>query len=101
MMLAIETGRHRPEMREDKMKISFVKFATALALTTSLSGAAFAQDYPSKEIQGIIQWGAGGSTDTVMRTVTPHAEEVLGGKVVMKNMTGGVGAIATKFVYAQ
>ncbi|MDB6181669.1 Bug family tripartite tricarboxylate transporter substrate binding protein [Paracoccus fistulariae] len=84
------------------MNRTFVKFATALALTTSLAGgAALAQDYPSKEIQGIIQWGAGGSTDTVMRTVTPHAEAVLGGTVVMKNMTGGVGAIATKFVYAQ
>ncbi|MDP5307374.1 Bug family tripartite tricarboxylate transporter substrate binding protein [Paracoccus spongiarum] len=79
-----------------------VKFTTAFALTTALTGSlAIAQDYPAKEIQGIIQWGAGGSTDTVMRTVTPHAEEVLGGKVVMKNMTGGVGAIATKFVYAQ
>lgn len=56
--------------------------------------AAQAQDYPTKEIQGIIQWGAGGSTDTVMRAVTPHAEEVLGGTVVMQNVTGGVGAIA-------
>ena len=51
-------------------------------------------DYPEREIQGIIQWGAGGSTDTVMRAVTPHAEEVLGGTVVMQNVTGGVGAIA-------
>ncbi|MFV0385433.1 tripartite tricarboxylate transporter substrate binding protein [Paracoccus sp. (in: a-proteobacteria)] len=73
--------------------------AVAAAALTAMP--AFAQDYPAKEIQGIIQWGAGGSTDTVMRTVTPHAEEVLGGKVIMKNMTGGVGAIATKFVYAQ
>ncbi|RNF35270.1 Bug family tripartite tricarboxylate transporter substrate binding protein [Paracoccus methylarcula] len=83
------------------MKKTFVKFAAVAALGTALGTAVFAQDYPGKEIQGIIQWGAGGSTDTVMRTVTPHAEEVLGGKVVMKNMTGGVGAIATKFVYAQ
>ncbi|MDO5620267.1 MAG: tripartite tricarboxylate transporter substrate binding protein [Paracoccus sp. (in: a-proteobacteria)] len=60
-----------------------------------------AQDYPAKEIQGVIQWGAGGSTDVVMRTVTPHAERILGQKVVMRNMTGGVGAIATKFVAAQ
>ncbi|MGP3698514.1 Bug family tripartite tricarboxylate transporter substrate binding protein [Rhodobacter sp. NSM] len=58
----------------------------------------FAQDYPEKEIQGIIQWGAGGSTDTVMRSVTPHAEETLGGTVVMQNMTGGVGAIALNYV---
>ena len=66
----------------------------ALALTT---GAALAE-YPEKEIQGIIQWGAGGSTDTVMRAVTPHAEAALGGSVVMQNMTGAVGAIALNFV---
>lgn len=79
-------------------------------MTRRLIGAAFAAilaaapavaDYPEKDIQGIIQWGAGGSTDTVMRSVTPHAEKVLGVKVIMQNMTGGVGAIATKFVSAQ
>lgn len=62
------------------------------------AGAALAQDYPAKEIQGIIQWGAGGSTDTVMRSVTPHAEAALGGTVVMQNMTGAVGAIALNYV---
>lgn len=66
----------------------------ALALTATVAVA----DYPTKEIQGIIQWGAGGSTDTVMRAVTPHAEAVLGGKVVMQNMTGAVGAIALNHV---
>ena len=50
-------------------------------------------EYPEKDIQGIIQWGAGGSTDTVASSVTPHAEEVLGGKVILQNVTGGVGAI--------
>ncbi len=70
-------------------------FAAALAATPALA------DYPEKEIQGIIQWGAGGSTDTVMRSVTPHAEEALGGNIVMQNMTGGVGAIAVKYVGAQ
>ena len=58
-----------------------------------LSATVAAAEYPEKEIQGIITWGAGGSTDTVMRSVTPHAEQVLGGKVVMQNITGGVGAI--------
>ncbi len=67
----------------------------ALGLSASV---ATAQDYPSKEIQGIIQWGAGGSTDTVMRSVTPHAEDALGGTVVMQNMTGAVGAIALNYV---
>ncbi len=64
----------------------------------SLGATAALADYPEKEIQGIIQWGAGGSTDTVMRSVTPHAEEALGGTVVMQNMTGAVGAIALNHV---
>ncbi|MFV0302472.1 MAG: Bug family tripartite tricarboxylate transporter substrate binding protein [Paracoccus sp. (in: a-proteobacteria)] len=79
------------------MKHIILGAVSALALTAT---GAIAQDYPSKEIAGIIQWGAGGSTDTVMRAVTPHAEEVLGGTVVMQNITGGVGAIALNQVAA-
>ncbi|GGE43754.1 Bug family tripartite tricarboxylate transporter substrate binding protein [Actibacterium pelagium] len=70
---------------------------SALALTSTAALA----EYPEKEIQGIIQWGAGGSTDTVMRSVTPHAEAALGGTVVMQNMTGGVGAIALNHVVGE
>ena len=77
------------------MKKLIVGAVAALALGTV---AASAQDYPAKEIQGVIQWGAGGSTDTVMRSVMPHAEKTLGGSVVMQNMTGGVGAIALNYV---
>ncbi len=73
-------------------------FVGAIAALVLGSAGAQAQGYPTKEIQGVIQWGAGGSTDTVMRSVTPHAEKVLGGTVVMKNMTGGVGAIALNHV---
>lgn len=72
-------------------------FVGALFGLAALAGTAAAQ-YPDKEIQGVIQWGAGGSTDTVIRAVTPHAEAVLGGKVVLQNKTGGVGAIALNFV---
>ncbi|AWI86571.1 tricarboxylate transport protein TctC (plasmid) [Alloyangia pacifica] len=75
-------------------------FGAASAFILAAASAS-AQDYPTKEIQGIIQWGAGGSTDTVMRSVTPHAEEVLGGTVVMQNVTGGVGAIALNQVAGQ
>ncbi|WP_323765679.1 tripartite tricarboxylate transporter substrate binding protein [Marinovum sp.] len=76
------------------MKRVIIGALGALALTATTAAA----EYPEKEIQGIIQWGAGGSTDTVMRAVTPHAEEVLGGTVVMQNMTGAVGAIALNHV---
>jgi len=77
------------------MSIKLIGAVVALGLT---AGIATAQDYPTKEIQGIIQWGAGGSTDTVMRSITPHAEAALGGTVVMQNMTGAVGAIALNYV---
>ncbi|WP_299897043.1 tripartite tricarboxylate transporter substrate binding protein [uncultured Ruegeria sp.] len=76
------------------MKRIIIGALSAFALTATAAVA----EYPEKEIQGIIQWGAGGSTDTVMRSVTPHAEEVLGGTVVMQNMTGAVGAIALNHV---
>jgi tripartite-type tricarboxylate transporter receptor subunit TctC len=76
------------------MKRILFSAVAALALSAGFAAA----EYPEKEIQGIIQWGAGGSTDTVMRSVTPHAEDVLGGTVVMQNMTGAVGAIALNHV---
>lgn len=71
------------------------------AIALGLSVTAALAEYPTKEIQGIIQWGAGGSTDTVMRAVTPHAETVLGGSIVLQNVTGGVGAIALNNVVGQ
>ena len=79
------------------MSRNLIGALVALGLSATV---ATAQEYPAKEIQGIIQWGAGGSTDTVMRSVTPHAEKVLGGTIVMQNMTGGVGAIALNHVAA-
>ncbi|TGN68730.1 tripartite tricarboxylate transporter substrate binding protein [Paracoccus liaowanqingii] len=67
-------------------------FVYGAAFVLGLAVPAMAE-YPERDIQGIIQWGAGGSTDTVSRSVTPHAEEVLGAKVILQNVTGGVGAI--------
>ncbi|OHV78652.1 tripartite tricarboxylate transporter substrate binding protein [Ensifer sp. LCM 4579] len=77
------------------------KLMGAVAALALFVGSASAADYPEQDIQGIIQWGAGGSTDLVMRSVAPHAEKVLGRSIVMINKTGGVGAIATQFVASQ
>lgn len=70
-----------------------MKSVMGAAIALGLGALPALAEYPTKEIQGIIQWGAGGSTDTVARAITPHAEAVLGGTVVMQNVTGGVGAI--------
>ncbi len=68
--------------------------AVALGLITTVASAA----YPERDITGTIMWGAGGAMDVVSRAVQPHAEAVLGKKIVMVNKPGGTGAIATNFV---
>jgi tripartite-type tricarboxylate transporter receptor subunit TctC len=73
----------------------------AVAAFALMACSATAAEYPEQDIQGIIQWGAGGSTDLVMRSVSPHAEKVLGRSIVLSNKTGGVGVIATQFVSTQ
>lgn len=70
----------------------------ALALVSTLGNA---QTYPDRELSGIIQWGAGGATDVVARSLVPLAEEALGKKIVLQNKAGGVGAISTNFVNQQ
>ncbi|WP_191601161.1 tripartite tricarboxylate transporter substrate binding protein [Marinomonas algicola] len=79
------------------MKKTTITLLAALSLSSTLSFAA----YPNKDVQGIIQWGAGGSTDTVMRSISPHVEKELGTDLILTNKTGGVGAIATKYVNAK
>ncbi|MEO1104861.1 MAG: tripartite tricarboxylate transporter substrate binding protein, partial [Pseudomonadota bacterium] len=66
------------------------RILTCAALALGLAATPALAEYPEKDIQGVIQWGAGGSTDSVMRAVTPHAEEALGEDIIMQNMTGGV-----------
>lgn len=76
----------------------FIGAALAIALAP-LSTASLAE-YPERELLGVIMWGAGGATDTVARGVGPHAEAVLGQKIVMLNKSGGAGAISTAYVNA-
>ncbi len=75
-----------------------VHCAAVLAFAAATPAAA---DYPTKALQGVIMWGAGGATDTVSRAIQPHAEAALGRDIVMTNRAGGTGAIATRYVNAQ
>lgn len=62
---------------------------------------AMAADYPTKDLQGVIMWGAGGATDNVARAITPLVEPFLGQEIVLINKPGGTGAISTQFVYSR
>jgi tripartite-type tricarboxylate transporter receptor subunit TctC len=62
-------------------------------------GLATAADWkPTKPIRIIVPWGAGGSTDQAVRSITGDLEDALGQKVVVVNQAGGGGAIGTKSV---
>jgi tripartite-type tricarboxylate transporter receptor subunit TctC len=58
-----------------------------------LAGPATAQQYPSKSIEWIVMWPAGGGADTATRTLLKFLEPELGQKVVVKNVVGGGGSI--------
>lgn len=59
----------------------------------ALAGPAAAQQYPTKAIEWIVMWSAGGGADTATRTFTRPLEAELGQKIVVKNIVGGGGSI--------
>ncbi len=68
--------------------------AGLLALTASLS--AFA--YPDKPVTIIVPFPAGGSTDTIARSLAPKLQEKLGGSFVVDNKAGATGTIGAAMV---
>jgi tripartite-type tricarboxylate transporter receptor subunit TctC len=50
--------------------------------------------FPSKPINLIIQWAAGGTTDLTGRKLAELAGKILGQPIVVENKTGGAGVIA-------
>ena len=67
----------------------------------ALLASANAADFPQKDLQGVIMWGAGGATDNVTRAITPNVEPFLGKQIVLINKPGGTGAISTQYVYSR
>ena len=57
------------------------------------SSEAKAVAYPSKTIQMIVPYGAGGGADISVRLLTKYLEEELGQKFIVQNVSGGSGTI--------
>jgi tripartite-type tricarboxylate transporter receptor subunit TctC len=77
-----------------KLKLHIPTIATTLSLT--LSGAAFAQDWPTRPITLVVPFAAGGGVDVSARIQAQHMSELLGQSIVVENvgaaagMTGGL-----------
>jgi tripartite-type tricarboxylate transporter receptor subunit TctC len=65
--------------------------AALVVLATACSHDAHAQQWPSRPVQVIVPFAAGGSTDVAARLVAQHLSQVLGQQVVVENKTGAGG----------
>jgi tripartite-type tricarboxylate transporter receptor subunit TctC len=63
------------------------------AVAALFSGAAAAQEYPTKPITLIVPWPAGGSTDISMRAIADAASKHLGQPIAVDNKGGGGGTV--------
>ena len=65
----------------------------AVALLLALPAALAQSDYPNKPIRLVVTFPPGGSTDAVLRMLTPRLNDKLGQQVVVDNRPGAGGNI--------
>ena len=74
----------------------FLACGVALGL---LTGTAFTQEkFPSRPIQFIIPWAAGGGGTVNAQALQPHFEKAIGGSIQIVNKPGGGGTIGWNYV---
>lgn len=61
--------------------------------------ASLSAPYPQNDINGYIAWAPGGATDITSRTLAVYAGKRLGTNIILQNMPGATGGIATEYVH--
>ncbi|QVQ50054.1 tripartite tricarboxylate transporter substrate binding protein [Spiractinospora alimapuensis] len=69
-----------------------------LALTSCGLDAADDEEFPSRQIEVIVPWAAGGGTDQTVRQLATAAEEPCGVDIIVSNQEGGGSAIGHQAV---
>ncbi|WP_162628771.1 Bug family tripartite tricarboxylate transporter substrate binding protein [Marinobacter bohaiensis] len=75
------------------MKKTIIALSVALASATVPALAQADDGYPEKNIEFIVPYGPGGGSDTFVRSIQPALEDALGGTLVVRNISGGGGAV--------
>ncbi len=76
-------------MKLSKKRILALVMAAAMALSLSACGGG--GEYPTKGIEVICPWGAGGGTDACLRAFSEAMGKDLGQTLTVNNLTGGGG----------
>lgn len=82
-------------MKKLKLITCAALLLTSLSFSCSVGQAA---DFPSKPVNLVVCFGAGGSTDTVVRAMSEQLAKVLGQPVVVLNKPGSGGLVGAEFV---
>ena len=64
----------------------------------SVCDVVLSADYPTKPIELVIPWPAGGRTDIGTRIIAPYLEKYIGTPVVVINKVGGGGIIGMNYI---
>lgn len=57
------------------------------------SANAFGQEFPNRNIDFIVPYSPGGGSDNLVRSLQPSLEKALGETIVIRNISGGGGAV--------
>ena len=76
--------------------MTFARALTAaiVAACLSLTGAAWAQNYPERPVTMIVPFPPGGATDAIARIIQDPMQKALGQPIVVENLGGAGGMIA-------
>lgn len=75
------------------LKLLFKKVSLTIAFCALAVGAAFAQSFPTRTVELMVAYPAGGSTDIGARIVASIAEKALGQPMVVVNKGGAGGQV--------
>jgi tripartite-type tricarboxylate transporter receptor subunit TctC len=73
-------------------------YAGFIACATLVAGSAASQSYPNKQIDLVVPFTAGGTTDNIARLISHRFTESWGATVVVNNRPGSGGTIGTGIV---
>jgi tripartite-type tricarboxylate transporter receptor subunit TctC len=72
---------------------SLLAVLIAACVGLGLSGAACAQEYPTRPVTVIVPFPAGGATDTLARFLAERMRAILGQPLIIENVGGAAGSI--------